>query len=84
MTKNTKQSSQEMASVAAKTLSGSDSSKIARSLAASVIAQSRTNKQTGADLEETASKVMKSTKYSDETKSLAASVLSQSNKDRKN
>jgi hypothetical protein len=84
MTKNTKQSSHGMASVAAKTLSGSNSSKTAKSLAASIIAQCRTSKQTGAELEETASKVMKSSKYNDETKSLAASVLSQSNKDRKN
>lgn len=82
MAKNTKQSSAEMASKAAKILGDDSSSNIAKRLAASVISQSNTAKQTGPKLETTASKVLQSDKYSDATKELAASVLSQSNKER--
>jgi len=82
MSKNTKQSSSEMASTAAQVLHDPAASKTAKSLAASVLAQCGTDKQTGAEMEDLASKVLTSAKYSDETKSLAASVLSQSNKER--
>uniref|UniRef100_C6E3P4 Uncharacterized protein n=1 Tax=Geobacter sp. (strain M21) TaxID=443144 RepID=C6E3P4_GEOSM len=82
MSKNTKQSSAEMASKAAKIMSDPNASAVAKSLAASVVAQTNTSKQTGADLEDRASKVLQSEKYSDSTKELAASVLSQSNKER--
>lgn len=82
MGKNTKQSSAEMASKAAKILADNNASAIAKSLAGSVIAQTHTGKQTGADMESKASKVLQSDKYSNETKELAASVLSQSNKER--
>lgn len=82
MSKNTKQSSPGMASKAAKVLGDNNSSAIAKSLAASVVAQTHTGKQTGADMESKASKVLQSEKYSDETKSLAASLVSQSNKER--
>jgi hypothetical protein len=82
MSKNTKQSSAGMATKAAKVLSDPTASAIAKSLAASVVAQANTSKQTGADLEGRASKVLQSDKYSNSTKELAASVLSQSNKER--
>ena len=82
MTKNTKRTSQEVASLAASTLHDEKASAAAKKLAASALAQSNTGKQTGSDMEEFASKVLKSSKYSDETKALAASVLSQSNKKR--
>lgn len=82
MSKNKKQSSSEVASLAAATLNDKDASKIAKSLAGSVIAQTHTDKQTGADMESKASKVLQSDKYSDDTKTLAASVLSQSNRKR--
>jgi hypothetical protein len=82
MSKNKKQSSKEIAELASSTLRDSKASEIAKSLAASVLAQTNTDKQTGAELEDRASKVLKSQKYSDDTKSLAASVLSQSNKER--
>jgi len=82
MTKNTKQSSPKVANLAAKTLSNTNSSETAKSLAASIVAQANTSKQTGAKMETMASKVLQSDKYSDNTKTLAASVLSQSNKAR--
>ncbi|EJU9970004.1 hypothetical protein N5M11_000219 [Vibrio alginolyticus] len=79
---NTKKTSNQVASLAATTLQNPSASKMAKTLAGSVLAQSSTNKQTGADLEEKASKVLKSSKYSEDTKTLAGSVLSQSNKKR--
>lgn len=79
---NRKQSSKEVASLASKTLKDARSSDIAKELAASVLAQSRTSKQTGEKMEDIASKVLRSDKYSEETKILAGSVLSQSNKGR--
>lgn len=82
MSKNTKQTSPKVANLAAKTLGNSNSSGIAKSLSASLIAQSSTGKQTGAMMETVASKVLQSDKYSDTTKTLAASVLSQANKAR--
>lgn len=82
MSKNTKQSTPKVAALAAATLNDKTASRIAKSLAGSVIAQTHTGKQTGADMESKASKVLQSEKYSDETKSLAASLVSQSNKER--
>lgn len=82
MSKNTKQTSPQVAALAAKTLTNANASAIARSLAGSVVAQAHTGKQTGAQMETTASEVLRSEKYSADTKSLAASLLSQSNKDR--
>lgn len=82
MSKNAKQSSAKVASIAAATLHDEGASKTAKSLAASVLAQTHTGKQTGAHMEDVASKVLQSDKYSEETKTLAGSVLSQSNKER--
>jgi len=82
MSKNNKQTSPQIASLASNTLHDSNASKVAKSLAASLISQTNTGKQTGADLETRASKVLQSLKNSDDTKSLAASVLTQSNKER--
>lgn len=82
MTKNTKETSAKVASQAGTTLQSSGASDIARSLAASVLAQRGTAKQTGAGMETVASEVLKSPKYSDATKALAASLVSQSNKKR--
>jgi len=79
---NKKKTSKEMASKASEVLRDSNSSKIAKSLAASALAQSSTKKETGKEMETKASNVMKSDKYSDETKGLAASLVSQSNKKR--
>jgi hypothetical protein len=79
---NKKETSQEIASMAAKTLTDKNASATAKKLAGSALSQSNSSKQTGAELEDLASKVLKSSKYSDDTKSLAGSVLSQSNKER--
>lgn len=84
MSKNTKKTSDKMATLAAETLSNPNASAIAKSLAASALAQSGTDKQTSAQMEEKAGKALQSDKYSEETKSLAASVLSQANKERGN
>lgn len=82
MTKNTKQTSGAIASLAAGTLQDANASQIQRRLAGSALAQSGTSKQTGAEMETIASKVLSSDKYAHDTKTLAASVLSQSNKAR--
>ena len=82
MTKNKKQTSKDVASNASKILSDPNSSKTAKSLAASALSQFKTKNQTGAEIEELASTVLRSPKYSDETKELAGSVLTQSNKER--
>lgn len=79
---NTKKTSNEMASLAAKILADPKASKIAKELAGSTLSQVNRTNQTGSEMEDKASKVLQSNKYSDDTKSLAASVLSQSNKKR--
>lgn len=82
MSKNTKQTSARIATLAAETLQNERTSQIAKSLAASALAQRNGSKQTGAEMEDLAAKVLASKRYADETKELAASVLSQSNKAR--
>ena len=82
MSKNLKQTSKDISHLAAKTLGDTNSSQIARRLAASLLSQTHTNKQTGAELEGIASNVLRSEKYSDDTRAMAASLVSQSNKAR--
>ncbi len=82
MVKNKKQTSSNVASLAAKTLNDNNSSQIAKKLAGSALSQKSTSKQPGSKMEDTASKVLKSKKYNDDTKTLAVSILSQSNKKR--
>ncbi len=82
MSRNTNQSSPEMANLAASTMNDPKASQIAKKLAASVLSQTKSAKQTGVDLQTIASRVLQSPKYSADTKSLAASVLSQSTRDR--
>lgn len=79
---NHKTSSCSMGTKASRALSNSNTSKIQKSLAASVLSQRSVSKQTGTVMENIASRVLQSSKYSDETKSFAASVLSQSNVER--
>lgn len=79
---NTKQSSPKTAKLASETMRNPNASATAKSLAASVLAQSSTGKQTSAEMEAKAGKVLQSEKYSDDTKALAGSVVSQSNKAR--
>lgn len=82
MSKNTKKTSDKIATLAAQTLNSPVASATAKSLAASALAQKNADKQTGAEMEETAAKVLGSDHYSEDTKTLAASVLSQANKER--
>ncbi len=82
MGRNTKQTSSRVGTLASETLQDRQASQVAKSLAASALAQRSGGKQTGAQMEDLASKVLQSEKYSDSTKELAASVLSQSNKAR--
>jgi len=82
MTKNTKQSSAQLAKLASETLRDPNASAVAKSLAASALAQANSGKETGSAMETKAGKVLQSDKYSAETKALAASVVSQSNKQR--
>ncbi|MBX3620628.1 MAG: hypothetical protein KF891_11685 [Rhizobacter sp.] len=82
MAKNTKQTSQEVAKLAAETLRDKNASHIAKQLAGAALSQSSTTRQTGAEMEALAGKVLQSEKYSDDTKTLAASVVAQANKAR--
>lgn len=82
MSRNTKQTSAKVASLASDTLLNKQASTVARSLAASALSQRDGGKQTGAKMENLASKVLQSEKYSNATKELAATVLAQANKER--
>lgn len=82
MSKNSKQTSSKVGSLASDVLRNPFSSTIQKELAGSALAQTHSGKQTSSDMESKASKVLQSEKYSDATKTLAASVLSQSNKER--
>ena len=79
---NSKVSSSKMATNAAEILNSERSSKIQKSLAASVLSQCSSGKVTGKIMESKAAQVLNSNRYSDVTKSLAASVLAQSDKKR--
>ncbi|PHX43340.1 hypothetical protein AO284_14465 [Pseudomonas sp. NZIPFR-PS2] len=68
MSKNTKKTSGKIATLAADTLNNPDASVIAKSLAASALAQRSTEKQTSAVLEEKAGKVLQSDQYSEAAK----------------
>jgi hypothetical protein len=82
MSKNTKQTSSKVATLASETLLDKQASQIVKSLAASALAQRSGGKQTGAEMEDKAARVLASNHYSDDTKQLAASVLAQANKER--
>lgn len=82
MSKNAKQSSAKVTKLASEKLRDPNASAIAKSLAASALAQANTGKQTSAEMEAIAGKVLQSEKYSEETKTLAGSVVSQANKER--
>lgn len=81
MTVNAKRSSPKMASLASAVLHNKNASKIEKSLAGSVLAQSNTNKESSHEIEELASFVLSDSEACAEAKSLAGSVLAQSKKD---
>jgi hypothetical protein len=80
--KNSKSTSNQMASLAAKVLGSKASSETAKKLAASALAQTKDKSETGKELEQLAGKVLASKRYNETTKALAASVLAQANNDR--
>lgn len=82
MSKNSKQTSGRVASLASETLRSGSTSDVAKTLAASALSQRSTSRQTSSTTEDLAARVLASPKYADDTKVLAASVLSQSNKER--
>lgn len=82
MSKNNKQTSIRIATLASETLQDKQASKIAKSLAASALSQRNSAHQTGSEVEDLASRALRNERSSDVTKELAASVLSQANKDR--
>ncbi|MFY1663741.1 hypothetical protein [Pseudomonas sp. Pseu.R1] len=82
MPSNSKQTSADVAKLASETLRDPHASAIAKSFAASALAQTHTGKQTGADMEAKAGRALQSEKYSEDTKTLAGTLVSQSNKAR--
>jgi hypothetical protein len=79
---NSKKTSPPIGTLAARTLQDPHASEVARSLAASVLAQRQSGLQTGAAMEDKAARVLASEKYADDTRRLAASLVSQSNVER--
>lgn len=77
-----KHTTRQMASTAAKTLRSNTASKRQKTLAASVLAQSRTQKVTSERVEKIASNALKSKTSARLTKKLAGSAMSQSTKKR--
>lgn len=82
MSKNTKQTSPRVASIAGKTLQSPGSSAIQRSIAGSPLRQAGTTAQTGAKVEGAASRALDNPRSSKVTRTLAGSVVSQSNRKR--
>ena len=82
MSKNSKQTSQGVGSLAARTLQDPSASQIQRILAASALAQRGTGKQTGAEMEDVAARALSSSRSAQDTRTLAASLVSQANKQR--
>ena len=82
MSKNVKQTSSKVASVAGKTLGSSSASDLQKSLAGSALRQAGGPAQTGAKTEDRASRALDNPNSAQVTKTLAGSVVSQSNKGR--
>ena len=82
MSKNSKQTSPNVATVAGKTLGSSSSSTVQKSLAGSALRQAGSPAQTGAQTEGRASRALDNPKSAPVTKTLAGSVVSQANRRR--
>ncbi|MES1979822.1 MAG: hypothetical protein V4451_17415 [Pseudomonadota bacterium] len=82
MTKNTKQTSSGVASVAGRALQSSGASALQKTLAASALRQAGSTAQTGAKTEHIASRALDNNRSPSLTRTLAGSVVSQSNKRR--
>ena len=77
-----KKTSKAIASEASKTLMSKTASKVQKSIAGSILAQSRTNKVTSERVEKIASSALKKKSSANLTKKLAGSAVSQSTKKR--
>lgn len=73
-----KKTTTKMATKASNILKSKNSSSIQKTLAWTVLSQSKSNKVTSEKVEKIAQEVLLSNKYSKDTKSLAGSALSQS------
>lgn len=82
MSKNIKQTSPQVASLAGKTLQSGSASALQRSLAGSALRQAGSTAQTGAKTEAKAGSALDNSRSSATTKTLAATVVSQSNRKR--
>jgi hypothetical protein len=82
MSKNTKQTSAKVASIAGTTLQSSSASALQRSLAGSALRQAGSAAQTGAKTEAKAGGALDNPRAAATTKTLAGSVVSQSNRKR--
>ena len=80
MSKNSKQTSHDIASLASDVLRDPTASKEEKSLAASVLAQSSNQKETGKEVEKLASRMLKDAHADSVAKRLAASALAQAHK----
>ena|GEM_PF-2263902 len=80
MTKNTNRTSSRIATMAGTTLRSDKASAVEKRLAASALAQSRSDKTTSKQMETQASSVLKSPRASRTARALAGSLVSQSNK----
>lgn len=80
--KNVKQTSPGIATVAAKTLQDPAASAIQKTLAGSALRQAGTKAQTGSKTEDVASRALGNANSSAVTKKLAGSVVAQSNRKR--
>lgn len=82
MSKNTKQTSPRVASLAGKTLQSDSASALQRSLAGSALRQAGSAAQTGAKTEAKAGGALDNARSSTTTRTLAATVVAQSNRKR--
>lgn len=82
MAKNSKRTSDSVASTAARVLQSPSSPAIQKSLAASALSQAVSGRETGAEMETKAAKALDNPRSAATTKKLAASVVAQSNKKR--
>lgn len=82
MSRNKKETSNQVAKSASKILRDPNASQLQKSLAGSALSQTNTNKQTGKAMETKASNALKNPRSAAKTKQLAGTVVSQANKKR--
>lgn len=80
MSKNPKQTSDQVASLAAAKLRDEEASQIQKQLAGSALSQAHTGNAPSPEIEAVAAKALRNPRSAEDTRILAASVLSQSTK----